>query len=123
MSKSILLADNSETSRKVTRLYLESQIGLTVCGEAVDGLDAIEKAKALKPDLILLDLAMPGMNGIEAASVLKSMMPRVRIILFTLYKEAVEKSLAAAVGVDAVIAKPDGVWKLGDCMRHLLRVP
>jgi CheY-like chemotaxis protein len=120
MTKNILLADNSEVSRKVTRLYLESQLDFHVCGEAVDGLDAIEKAKALSPDLILLDLAMPGMNGIEAASVLKSMMPRVRIILFTFYKEAVGKALASAVGVDAVISKPDGVWKLGDCVRDLL---
>jgi two-component system chemotaxis response regulator CheB len=76
MSKQILVVDNSDTCRKVTRLFLESQLGLEVCGEAVDGVDAIEKARALKPDLVVLDLAMPRMNGVEAASELRAMMPR-----------------------------------------------
>jgi CheY-like chemotaxis protein len=71
MPKSILVVDDSDTVRKLTRLFLESQIELEVCGEAVDGVDAIEKAKELKPDLIVLDLAMPRMNGVEAASALK----------------------------------------------------
>jgi YesN/AraC family two-component response regulator len=54
---------------------------LEVCGEAVDGEDAIEKTRKLKPDLILLDVVMPRTNGIVAASVLKEMMPDVRIVL------------------------------------------
>ena len=59
MSKHILLVDDSDVCRKVTRLIVESQADLEVCGEAVDGVEGIEKAKALKPDLIILDLAMP----------------------------------------------------------------
>ena len=50
MSKHILIVDDSDTFRKITRLFLESQLDLEVCGEAVDGVDAIEKARALKPD-------------------------------------------------------------------------
>jgi Response regulator receiver domain len=61
MSKHILIVDDSDTFRKITRLFLESQLDLEVCGEAVDGMDAIEKARALKPDLVVLDLAMPRM--------------------------------------------------------------
>jgi chemotaxis response regulator CheB len=72
MSKSILIVDDSEPCRKVIRLFLETQIDLQACGEAVDGLDGVEKAKALKPDLILLNLVMPRMNGIEAASIIKT---------------------------------------------------
>jgi DNA-binding NarL/FixJ family response regulator len=121
MPKSILIVDDSDTVRKVTRLFLESQIGLQVCGEAVDGVDAVEKAKELKPDLILLDLAMPRMNGIEAASVLKRMMPRVPIVIFTLYKELLGTSLTSTIGIDAVLSKPDGGWKLVDCVRSLLQ--
>jgi CheY-like chemotaxis protein len=59
----------------------------------LDGVDAIEKAQQLRPDLIVLDVAMPGMNGVEAASVLKRMMPDVPIVRFTMYKDRVGSSL------------------------------
>jgi DNA-binding NarL/FixJ family response regulator len=67
---------------------------------------------ALKPDLVLLDLAMPELNGAEVASVLKGAMPETRIILFTMYRENVGKYLSSALGIDAVLSKPDGVTKL-----------
>jgi DNA-binding NarL/FixJ family response regulator len=121
MSKHILIVDDSETCRKVTRLFLESQLGLEVCGEAVDGVDAIEKAKALQPDLVVLDLAMPRMNGVEAASELRSMMPRVPIVLFTMYDDAVGRALAVTAGASRVVSKPDGGWKLVECVRNLLQ--
>jgi CheY-like chemotaxis protein len=95
MSKSILIADDHETTRSLIRSFLESKEGFEVCGEAVDGVDVIEKAKDLKPDLIILDLAMPRMNGAAAASVLKRTMPNVPIILFTMYDEVMGKALAA----------------------------
>ena len=121
MSKSILIVDDSDIVRKVTRLFLETQIDLEVCGEAVHGVDDVEKAKELKPDLIVLDLAMPRMNGIEAASVIKGMMPRVPIVLFTLYAEAASNMPVSGVGIDAVLPKPDGGWKLLECIRSLLQ--
>ena len=74
MSKCILIAEDSKTIRTLIRAFIENRAGFEVCGEAVDGVDAIEKAKELKPDLIILDLAMPRMNG-AAATVLKRMMP------------------------------------------------
>jgi DNA-binding NarL/FixJ family response regulator len=121
MSKSILIVDDSEAVRNITRLFLESQADLNVCGEAVDGVDGIEKAKNLKPDVILLDLAMPRMNGVEAASIIKRTLPNVRIIMFTLYLESVGKALASKVGVDAILSKPDGGWRMLDCIRSVLR--
>jgi DNA-binding NarL/FixJ family response regulator len=99
---------------------LESCSGLVVCGEAVDGVDAIEKATRLKPDLILLDLAMPGMN-VETASVLKGVLPHVRMIAFTMYAESLGKFLASAVGIDAVFAKSEGIGKVVECVRRLLQ--
>ena len=75
MPKSILIVDDSETVRQVVRTFLESK-GFQVCGEAADGSQAIERAMELTPDLILLDVAMPGMNGVEAASVLKGRLPK-----------------------------------------------
>ena len=119
MAKSILIADDNDIVRSIIRFFLETE-GFEVCGEAADGGDAIEKAKRLNPDLIVLDVAMPRMNGVKAASVLKGMMPDVPIVWFTMYKELVGSSLTAAVGVDAVISKPDGVSGLVECVQGLL---
>jgi DNA-binding NarL/FixJ family response regulator len=84
MSNGILIADDSATVRRVIHSYL-TQRHFEVCGEAIDGVDALEKAAELDPALILLDLRMPRMNGVEAASVLKTRMPNVRIVLLTMY--------------------------------------
>jgi DNA-binding NarL/FixJ family response regulator len=121
MSKQILIVDDSDTCRRITRLFLESQLGLEVCGEAVDGVDAIEKAIALKPDLVVLDLAMPRMNGVEAASELRARMPRVPIVLFTMYDDVVGRALALSAGASIVVSKPDGGWKLIECVQSLLQ--
>jgi len=120
MSKSILIADDHETTRSLIRSFLESKEGFEVCGEAVDGVDVIEKAKDLKPDLIILNLAMPRMNGAAAASVLKRTMPNVPIILFTMYDEVMGKALAAAVHVDLVLAKPNGLHEMVAHVHDLL---
>jgi len=119
MSRSILIVDDSDIVRSIIRAYLENK-GYTVCGEAENGLEAIEKATELKPDLIVLDLAMPKLNGAEAASVLKAIMPRVPIVLFTMYEEFMSHSLATAVGVDVIASKPDGIGKLVECVQNLL---
>ena len=76
----------------------------------MDGIDAVEKAKKTKPDLILLDLAMPRLNGAEAAYVLKNDMPETPIILFTMTDLNIG-SMCAAIDVD-FISKADGVPKL-----------
>jgi DNA-binding NarL/FixJ family response regulator len=103
--KSILIADDSGAIRTATRHSVESQPGLEVCGEAIDGLDAVEKARTLKPDLIILDLAMPHMNGLQAARELRAMMVRVPIILFTLHADSVTPQDALAAGISAVVSK------------------
>src|ERR1700731_2821777 len=109
MSKSILIADDHETTRSLIRSFIQSKKGFEVCGEAVDGVDAIQKAKELKPDLIILDLAMPRMNGAAAASVLKRRMPKIPIILFTMYDELMSETFSSAVQVDLVLSKPNGL--------------
>ncbi|MFZ1034989.1 MAG: response regulator transcription factor [Candidatus Acidiferrales bacterium] len=119
MSKRILVADDSDTVRRVVRAYLTQQ-DFEVCGEAVDGEDAVEKARKLKPDLILLDVAMPQTNGIVVASVLKDMMPNLRIILFTTYSEAVAKAFPQGLAADMVIAKAEGMSRLAECVHSLL---
>jgi DNA-binding NarL/FixJ family response regulator len=120
MPKRILIADDGAPVREVLRAFFEARTNYEVCGEATDGADAIEKARELKPDLILLDLAMPLMNGAEAASVLHGMMPQVPIVLYSMYDESLGRSLASTLGVSAVISKPDGVGKLVERVRGLL---
>jgi two-component system vancomycin resistance associated response regulator VraR len=107
MPKRILIADDDEDIRRVIRWFLESRTTCEVCGEAVNGFDAIEKARTLNPDLILLDYSMPAMNGIEAGAVLKAMLPKVPVILFTALDTSAIESAAVSVGIRAVVAKTD----------------
>jgi DNA-binding NarL/FixJ family response regulator len=118
----VLLIDDGDAVREVIRTFLQNR-GIQVCGEAADGIDAIEKAKALKPDLIIIDLAMPRMNGMEAASILSRMMPRVPIVLLTIYGDFMGASLAAPTGIKAVISKTDSLDKLAACVQSLLQKP
>jgi len=120
VSKRILIADDSEIVRSVVRRFLRHKIGLEVCGEAVDGLDAIGKAKDLKPDLILVDFRMPNLNGVEVASIIKKELPHVRIILFTLFENQVPKTMATAAHIDVVVSKPDGINKLLESIQDVL---
>jgi DNA-binding NarL/FixJ family response regulator len=105
VAKNILIVDDSELIRLATRHFLESQPGFKVCGEAVDGIDALEKASHLNPDLIILDIALPRMNGLQTARELRARMYRVPIILFTWYADAVQPEDVAAAGISAVISK------------------
>ena len=116
----ILVVDDGDMVRNIIGIFLE-HAGFEVCGEAADGVEAIEQAKKLKPDLIVLDLAMPRMNGAEAASVLSTTMPDIPVVLLTLYQNVLGTALAAAVGVKAIIDKTDGLDKLVACVRSLLR--
>jgi DNA-binding NarL/FixJ family response regulator len=118
--KTILIADDSANVRYVIREFLKDVPNLEICGEAVNGLDAIEKAKKLKPNLILLDLSMPEMNGIEVASILKKTMPDVLIVLFTMYSNNIGKALVSTIGVDAVLTKPDGMRQIVDTVNAVL---
>jgi DNA-binding NarL/FixJ family response regulator len=105
-TKRILLIDDGDEVRSVVRTFLEEK-GFNVCGEAANGVEGIEQAKRLQPDLIVLDLAMPGMNGVEAASILSHSLPGVPIILLTMYE--LGKSLASAAGITAMVSKTDGL--------------
>jgi DNA-binding NarL/FixJ family response regulator len=107
----LLIVDDNPSIRYLMRFLLEQQ-GYEICGEAEDGLQAVDLAKQLKPDLILLDVCMPKLGGPEAASILKRVLPETRIILFTLFDDTIGKELVAATGADLVISKTDGMAKL-----------
>jgi DNA-binding NarL/FixJ family response regulator len=118
--KTILIADDSQSVRSIIREFLQDLPGIEICGEAVNGLDAVEKAKKLRPSLVLLDLSMPRMNGAEVASILKKTMPKVLIVLFTMQSNKIGRTLASAIGVDAVLSKPDGVRQIVETVNAVL---
>jgi DNA-binding NarL/FixJ family response regulator len=115
----VLIADDNPNIRTLLRTFIETQTGFQICGEAHDGQDAIQKARQVQPDLIMLDLAMPRLNGIEAASILRREMPAVRIILFTLHVDSIGKSLAAVIGIDFVLSKDEPLSKLAEHLNRL----
>jgi DNA-binding NarL/FixJ family response regulator len=112
MLRRVLIADDNLYVRYVIRAFLHDQDEIEICGEAVDGVEAIEKTRHLKPDLILLDLSMPSLNGAEVALILKNTAPDVRIIMFTMYSSKLSPSLKSALGIDAILSKPDGMGHL-----------
>jgi two-component system vancomycin resistance associated response regulator VraR len=119
----ILIADDNPSIRYLLRSFVESKTRFAVCGEAGHGSEAIEKAKQLHPDLILMDLSMPVLNGAEAAVVLKKMLPQIKIILFTMHADNIGKTLAAALGIDLTLSKTDGLLKLDEHLNALLGPP
>ncbi|MEY4540693.1 MAG: hypothetical protein RLZZ306_2450 [Bacteroidota bacterium] len=94
-SITILLADDHDVVRRGMKMLLEDEEGIQVVGEASDGLDAIEKVKILMPNVVILDLTMPKMNGIEAAKVISEEYPEVKILIFSMHhnKEYIVKSV------------------------------
>ncbi|MFZ0978984.1 MAG: response regulator [Candidatus Acidiferrales bacterium] len=101
----VLVVDDSPLMRRMVCDILESESGFKIVGEGENGREAIQKAKQLQPDLVILDLGMPVMNGLEAASAIKRAVNDVRVILFTLYGDPDVERTARSLGIDAVISK------------------
>lgn len=120
MGKRIVLADDNAAVRRALRGILELEGDWKVDGEAVDGRDAIEKAQKLRPDLIVLDVSMPVMSGIDAARVLRRIMPAVPLILCSLHANDVLEKEAIAAGVNAVVSKAQNMQVLVNKARELL---
>jgi DNA-binding NarL/FixJ family response regulator len=116
----VLIVDDSSLVRSTLRAFLAQDPEIKVCGEATDGAEAIEKANALKPGLILMDLSMPRMNGLQAAVAIKRAMPEARIVMFTLYSEAVGQIAKRPSGIDLVVSKSEGIDGLLRALRPFL---
>jgi DNA-binding NarL/FixJ family response regulator len=121
VQKAILIADDNAGVRRAMRNMLESTGEWTICGEAANGRDAIEKAQELHPDLVVVDFSMPVMNGLEAARALKRARPGVPVVLFTIFKDRFLEAEAFAAGISVVVAKEEGVGALADHARLLLK--
>ena len=102
--KRVLIVDDNEVIRKILVVAFLSD-GFETCAEAQNGKEGINVAKRVHPDLIILDLSMPVMNGLEAAPQLRKLLPKSSIFLFSLYADAVLKENASRAGIDLVISK------------------
>ena len=121
MNKIILVADDNPVMRDALCELFEFEDGLELCEHAVNGQDAIEKARKFRPDLIILDLSMPVMNGLDAARILRTIMPAVPIILFTIHSKEMVSKEVQETRIDAIVSKAEMVHLVRHT-RTLLRV-
>lgn len=119
--KRIMLVDDNDAIRRSLHHVFDFNPDWDVCGEASNGLEGVEKAKTLHPDLIVMDVSMPVMNGLEAARVIHETMPGVLVILCSLYTDDSLRSEAREAGVRAIVSKTQNVQMLVSKARELLQ--
>lgn len=103
--KSVLIVDDSSVVRGAVRGLLRSHSEFEVSGEAANGQEALDIAERLRPDLVILDLSMPVMNGLEAALLLIKMLPDVRLVFFTVHDGPEVERQAKMAGIHVVVSK------------------
>jgi DNA-binding NarL/FixJ family response regulator len=103
----ILLVDDSEMVRRGIRSLLDSQTELSICGEAADGVEAVEMARQLRPDVVLMDISMPRMDGLEATRALRRDLPEMKILIVSQNDPAAVQRQAKEVDAHGYIAKSD----------------
>ena len=101
----VLLVDDQPAVRRGLRLRLGLEPDLRVIGDAQDGQEALELAGALSPHVVVMDVAMPGLDGLMAASALRSVAPHSRVVILTLHDDLATRRRATSVGVSAFVAK------------------
>jgi two-component system response regulator NreC len=117
----ILIADDQPYMRRAVKALLESQDGWVVCGEAADGLEAIEKTEKLQPDVVVMDMLMPHLNGLEAARRIHREFPDSHILILTLHDVPELTKLAQTAGAQGLVLKSDSNRLLIAAVEHLGR--
>lgn len=107
IAKCVLIVDDNASIRQALGELFKREADFEVCGEAENGKVAIEKAQLLRPDLIVLDLSMPVMNGFEAARVLKRVMPTVPLIMYSAFGDEFAEHQARLIGISEVVSKSE----------------
>src|ERR1700679_3258683 len=115
MAKMILIVDDNPTVRGILCRILEAEADYQVCAQGANGKEAIELARKHNPDLIILDLSLPDISGLDAASQLKTLQPHIPIILFTQHSESGDQIGFTNLNVDRIVSKGD----IASLMRHV----
>ncbi len=101
----IFIVDDNVVIRRGLRKLLQTHAGWEVCGEARNGEDAIQKSRQLLPDVIVLDFLMPGLNGIEAATEIAEISPKIPILLWTMYLSPRLFDIARSADINGILPK------------------
>ena len=120
VKKTVLIVDDNAFIRQALCELFKREADFDVCGEAENGKDAIKKAQELRPDLIVLDLSMPVMNGFDAACVLKRLMPTVPLIMYSAFGDKLAEKQARLIGISEVVSKAENAGVLIHKARGLL---
>ena len=123
MAKSVLIADDNEVIRRMLCVLFDSQSDFEVCGAAENGQEAVEMAQLLHPDLIMLDLSMPVMNGIEAACALKRLMPMTPLIVFSEFSDVFSEREARTKVAATLVSKSESLSVLLEKAREAFLPP
>jgi DNA-binding NarL/FixJ family response regulator len=121
MGVTILIADDNPRFRALIRRLLAQEPGFDVVGEAADGAGAVRMALQLQPDLIVMDLIMSGVNGLEAMRRIKIDRPATKVVITTVHRESVYLRAAEASGTDAFLIKRTLMTTLVPTIRRLLK--
>jgi two-component system, NarL family, response regulator NreC len=117
----ILIADDQPYMRRAVKALLEFQDGWVVCGEAANGLEAIEKTEKLQPDVVVMDMIMPHLNGLEATRRIHREFPDSHILILTLHDVPELTRLVPTAGAQGLVLKSDSNQLLISAVEHLGR--
>jgi len=120
MAKTVLIVDDNTYIRQALCEQFKREADFEVCGEAENGKEAIAKARELHPDLIVLDLSMPVMNGLDAARELKRLMPTVPLIMYSAFGDTFMEQQARLIGISELVSKSQPAAILVSKARSLL---
>lgn len=117
----VFLTDDVDELRLLLRLGLEDAGDMTVVGEAGDGADAVEQAGEIQPDVMLLDLSMPVMDGLEAIPLLRERVPEMKIVVVSGFAEGPASERAMELGADRYVSKTADINEVHDIVRDVVR--
>ena len=117
----VLIADDHEVVRKGVRSVLQTQPSFYVCGEAVDGQDAIEKVKLLRPDLVLMDVSMPNLDGLNATREIRNIFPEIEVVILSHYETPQMAEQAFHAGARGYVVKSSISNSLFSALEHVSR--